>query len=124
MQKRELGDVLYEICRAACVKDFERVLEQRGQLVVDLEEAWDLVPLPYQLLFEYMYVKEPSVELVDRFESRVQSLDQLIKLAVSCSRILSSLRDNLRLKLISLEPRVGETEDQEESALRKQDGSL
>jgi len=100
------------------------VLEQRGQLVVDLEEAWDLVPLPYQLLFEYMYVKEPSVELVDRFESRVQSLDQLIKLAVSCSRILSSLRDNLRLKLISLEPRVGETEDQEESALRKQDGSL
>jgi len=124
LQKRELGDVLYEICRAACVKDFERVLEQRGQLVVDLEEAWDLVPLPYQLLFEYMYVKEPSVELVDRFESRVQSLDQLIKLAVSCSRILSSLRDNLRLKLISLEPRVGETEDQEESALRKQDGSL
>ena len=124
MQKRELGDVLYEICRAACVKDFERVLEQRGQLVVDLEEAWNLVPLPNQLLFESMYVKEPSVELVDRFESRVQSLDQLIKLAVSCSRILSSLRDNLRLKLISLEPRVGETEEQEESALRKQDGSL
>ncbi|MXZ19822.1 MAG: nucleotidyltransferase [Caldilineaceae bacterium SB0665_bin_25] len=33
LQQYEAGDVLYEICRAACVKEFELVLEQSGRLL-------------------------------------------------------------------------------------------
>ena len=33
LQPREPGDVLYEIYRAACVKEFELVLEQSGSLL-------------------------------------------------------------------------------------------
>lgn len=32
-QQYEAGDVLYEICRAACVKEFELVLELSGRLL-------------------------------------------------------------------------------------------
>ena len=34
MQQYEAGDVLYEIYRAACVKEFELVLEQSGRLLM------------------------------------------------------------------------------------------
>jgi nucleotidyltransferase substrate binding protein (TIGR01987 family) len=33
LQQREPGDVLYDIYRAACVKEFELVLEQSGRLL-------------------------------------------------------------------------------------------
>ena len=33
MQQRESGDVFYDIYRAACVKEFELVLEQSGRLL-------------------------------------------------------------------------------------------
>ena len=33
MQQREPGDVIYDIYRAACVKEFELVLEQSGRLL-------------------------------------------------------------------------------------------
>ena len=33
LQQREPGDTLYEIFRAACVKEFEIVLEQSGSLI-------------------------------------------------------------------------------------------
>ena len=33
LQQRESGDVLYDIYRAACVKEFELVLEQSGRLL-------------------------------------------------------------------------------------------
>ena len=46
LQLSEPDDVLYEICCAACVKEFEPVLEQNGQLV-DLEEALRLSTIPF-----------------------------------------------------------------------------
>ena len=46
LQQREPGDVLYDIYRAACVKEFEPVLEQSGQLV-GLEEALRLSTPPF-----------------------------------------------------------------------------
>ena len=33
LQERERGEILYDILRAACVKEFELVLEQSGQLL-------------------------------------------------------------------------------------------
>ena len=32
-KRADAGDVLYDICRAACVKEFELVLEQSGKLL-------------------------------------------------------------------------------------------
>ena len=53
LQQCEQGDVLYEIYRAACVKEFELVLEQGGLeaipigQIVDLEEALRLSTIPF-----------------------------------------------------------------------------
>ena len=46
LQQREPDDVLYEICREACVKEFVPVLEQSGQLV-GLEGALRLSTIPF-----------------------------------------------------------------------------
>ena len=59
--------------------------------------------------FESLLVIEPPAELVDCYESRIQSLDQRIRLYVSNSRTLTDRRDTLLMKLVSGEYRVGES---------------
>ena len=59
--------------------------------------------------FESLQVIEPPAELVDCYESRMQSLDQRIRLNVSNSRTLTDRRDTLLMKLVSGEYRVGES---------------
>ena len=68
-QGRVRGGFSWEIGRAACVKEFERVLEQRGQLVFDLEVGLVWVTLPGQCPSESMSVKEHPVEQPDRLET-------------------------------------------------------
>ena len=40
LQERAAGEVLYDIYRAACVKEFELVLEQSGKLLRKRLRAW------------------------------------------------------------------------------------
>ena len=40
LQQHERGDILYDVLRAACVKEFELVLEQSGQLLRKRLRQW------------------------------------------------------------------------------------